>query len=170
VGQYFQAAVSQSHHSGNPDIKWDKGVVITSHYEDLWKPTLACGPEDIRHFQSRVEEFDALVPFLGEKKDAPMCKQTFCTWLVTASAAWATGSPAPPPADAPELGDEGAMEGMTAFVAKAKVPAEMVGRLAKDIADLGAVAVSELDAADWRSWETWPFLRTFEQRFILKAL
>lgn len=161
--------MSQAHHSGNPDIKWDKGVVITSHYEDLWKANSVCGPEDIRHFQSRVEQFDALVQVEGQLQEVPKCKESFSKWLLGNAAAWAAGTPQPSPTEAREAADADSVQGLSSLLAKARLPQEVEGHLTQDMVNLGAVSVSELTETDWRSLPTWQTLRVFEQRRLLKA-
>ena len=63
--------------------------------------------EDVKHMQSRVMQFDALVPVQGPLKDIPHCPESWCRWVVDASAAFSTRQvPVFPDVSLPVVDDE----------------------------------------------------------------
>ena len=97
-GTSLEVQVSQSFQSGHEEIVWRRGAALTAKEEGLWDP-LPCLPglvpvtrEDIRHMQSRVHQFNALVPVPGSNiVKVPDCAESFCRWLLVDAAAFATG-------------------------------------------------------------------------------
>ncbi len=55
--------------------------------EGLWHLKDPVTAEDIRHMQSRVIQFDALVPVEGQLREIPLCAEPWRKWIVEASAA-----------------------------------------------------------------------------------
>ena len=94
-GQHLEIQVSQSWNNGHPDIKWRKGAALTAKEEGLWDlmmPMPGMTPvsrEDIRHMQSRVEQFRAgfAIPE-GQMVHVPNCGPSFCRWLIAESASF----------------------------------------------------------------------------------
>jgi hypothetical protein len=95
-GTSLEVQVSQSFQSGHEEIVWRRGAALTAKEEGLWDP-LPCLPglvpvnrEDIRHMQSRVHQFNALVQVPGAMVKIPDCAESFCRWLLVDAAAFAT--------------------------------------------------------------------------------
>ena len=98
-GAPLEIQVSQSFNDGNAELIWRKGAAMTAKEEGLWDalPSLPgltpVTREDIRHMQSRVEQFHATVPVPpGSLAAIPDCKETWCRWLVADAATFATRS------------------------------------------------------------------------------
>ena len=90
-GQSFEVQVSQSFQNGNADLRWTRGAAITAKAEGLWEPQGSVSAEDVRHMQSRVEQFTAAAQLeRAVLKDVPVCKQSWARWVVTRSAAFAS--------------------------------------------------------------------------------
>ena len=89
AGQAFEVQCSQVFNNGNLDLKWTRGLAITCAYEGLWTPNGPVTPEDIRHMQTRVVQFNALTPITGELQAVPLCPETFCMWVSMSSALFA---------------------------------------------------------------------------------
>ena len=113
AGQSLEIQCSQVFNNGNSDVKWERGIAMTAPLEDLWKPCWPVEQEDIRHFRSRVLQFDALVPIKGVLQPVPLCPESWCKYIVVASQAYAARSmpsaiPVLPlaPAQDPEQGDD----------------------------------------------------------------
>ena len=106
AGQHLEVQRSQCHNDGNGDIQWKKGAAMTAPLEGLWDLLGKVSREDVRHMQSRVVQFDALVAVpLEEMRDIPLCAESWSWWLVTWSAAFAARtvpSPMAPPAQEQE--------------------------------------------------------------------
>ena len=95
-GQSFEVKVSGSFQNGNPDICWKKGIVITAKAEGLWDcVNNVVTREDIRHMQSRVEQFTATEVVQGALREVSPCRSCFCRWLVAASAEVVVPAPIP---------------------------------------------------------------------------
>jgi hypothetical protein len=82
AGQWLEVQVSQSFNDGTCDMKWNKGVAITAPLEGLWDLQGCLTAEDVKHMKSRVMQFIALEPVVGELRHVPLCAATFCKWLV----------------------------------------------------------------------------------------
>ena len=90
AGQTLEIQVSQAFNKENPEMKWTKGAALTAPLQNLWTPTRSCPPEAVRHMQSRVQQFDALVPLASELKDLPLCPETWASWLVSKATSFAS--------------------------------------------------------------------------------
>jgi len=174
-GQRLEITVSQSFQNGMPDVRWTRGVAMTMKLKGLWEPTSVVSAEDICHFRSRVEQFNATEVVTGKLKDTTKCKECFCQWVVQGASAWALRSGSPLPtlggnaASVSESGRHG-VEGLAAFLASASLPQAVSQKLAEDVVALGAVRVSELTRADWEGLASWGSLRPLEQRRLLAQL
>ena len=62
------------------------------------------------------------------------------------------------------------MQGLEALLTAASVPEEVARQLKTEVANLGALHVSELDERDWRALPAWADLRELEQRRILASM
>ena len=63
---------------------------MTAKLDGLWARVGNVTDEDIRHMQARVEQFVALVTLREEDfVTVPPCKQSWCRWVLTESAAYA---------------------------------------------------------------------------------
>ena len=90
-GQRLEVQVSQSLNNGNKDICWTHGAAFTAKAEGLWDMQGHVSAEDIRHMQNRVWQFDACSALPDAALQAmPKCKETFCKWLVSSAARFAT--------------------------------------------------------------------------------
>ena len=82
-GQYFEVKVSGSFQNGNPDIRWDRGIVMTAKAEGLWDlMSDVVSREDVNHIKNRLVVFNATEPVQGELIDVPPCPVCFAQWLV----------------------------------------------------------------------------------------
>ena len=104
----FEVKVSGSFAESNPDITWDKGMVITAKAEGLWDLlTDTVSREDVRHIKNRVLQFTADGAPLedGALKKTHPCKVCFAKWLIADSQE--TSVPATPaPQPSPTLPDQ----------------------------------------------------------------
>lgn len=98
-GTPLEIQVSQSFHDGNGELIWTRGAAMTAKEEGLWDTIPALpgltpvGKEDIRHMQSRVQQFLATGTIIGESlASVPDCQETWCRWVVADSADAAVGS------------------------------------------------------------------------------
>ena len=97
-GQYLEVAVSQSFHDGNPDVRWNRGAVMTAKADGLWDVMRGVDREDIRHVQSRVEQFNVWHQIVRKKfRTIPKCKESFCWWLLQDGASFAARRHMTPP-------------------------------------------------------------------------
>ena len=66
-------------------------MLLVCHWQlaqpGLWTPTKACPPEAVRHVQSRVAQFDAMVPWDSELRDIPLCPMAWAYRLVSEATA-----------------------------------------------------------------------------------
>jgi hypothetical protein len=96
--QYLEVQVSQSFHDGNPDVRWTKGAVMTAKADGLWDVMRGVDREDIRHMQSRVEQFE--VGHTIQRKNfvhVPTCAESFCWWVLHDGAKFAARTHWTPP-------------------------------------------------------------------------
>ena len=91
-GQLMEVQVSQSFSNGNPWFRWQRGAALTAPLADLWKEDPPVTAEDIRHMQSRVDLYQALVPIQGPLRDTPHCPESWCAWVVEESTQFAARS------------------------------------------------------------------------------
>ena len=90
AGQKLEVQVSQSFQNGNADVRWNQGVAMTVKSEGLWSPNAVVSSEDVRHLQSRVEQFTATAQIARSAlTDMPKCKESFSKWVVAGACAWA---------------------------------------------------------------------------------
>jgi len=170
AGQWLEVQVSQSFQNGNPDIRWKAGAVITAKYDGLWMPTGVVTAEDIRHMQSRVWQFTATEQISARLEDLPMCKESFCQWLVRDAAAFAARArPAAPIAAGVSLqaaaGPQAlSVRGVAAFLGALELPATLAAALEGDARGLGAASVDELTMDDWAALPSWAQLLPLQQR------
>lgn len=180
-GQSFEVQVSQSFQNGNIDLQWTKGAAITAKDEGLWQPAGNVSPEDIRHIQSRVEQFTAKEQLpIKSLRDVPMCKQSWASWVVTRSAAFAARSvpsSLPDPAAASQaamgsancssaMGPRG-IHGFVELMHRAVVSPGAAENLKQEMMALGVVSVQELTVEDWKSLRAWQTVLPFAQRRLL---
>ena len=173
AGQHLEVQVPLNQNLGNVDLAWRRGAAITSKMEGLWDVRGCVTQEDVRHMQSRVEQFSALeqVP-AGEMKDVPKCKNSFAAWLLTAAAQFANGS-APAAAIALRGASESAdreVEGLEDLLRKAHLPASSVAVFCQELSRLGVVDVRELGPEDWLQLHSLASLRPFEHRRLALAV
>ena len=89
-GQPFDVVVSQSFHDGHPEVEWHRGAAMTAKEEGLWEPKADVTREEIRHMQSRVEQFVASFQIPeADFETAPLCKESWCRWILTDSISFA---------------------------------------------------------------------------------
>ena len=107
AGQLMETQASQSFNDGNPWVAWKHGAALTAPLEGLWNVEGPVSKEDVKHMQSRVMQFDALVPVQGPLRDIPHCPESWCRWVVDASAAFSTRqAPVFPDVSLPVVDDE----------------------------------------------------------------
>ena len=155
--------------------------MITSKLKAMWDPRDPVTPEDINHLKNRVEQFTATVAL--RKKDLktiPPCKYCFCKQLVEQSAAFTTQLPQEPAALSGPLAAQAEQAGpssagvqlhmMDWLQDRARLSDDVVRALTADVLALGALSVQELHPEDWEALPSWPRLKPFEQRRLLKAV
>lgn len=178
-GQHFEVQVSQSFSNGNIDMRWTQGAVITAKADGLWRCAGAVTPEDVRHMQSRVEQFVASEQLPGDAiADIPPCAACFAAWLVRASTAFAARH-GPVPAPSLALGppwplghsvggdDSAVVGGFKELISSSAIPPDACVVLLRDVIQCGAVHVRELLQGDWESLPSWQLLRPLQQRRLL---
>ena len=85
-GQSFELQVSQSLQNGHADLTRTRGAAFTAKAEGLWEPQGSVTAEDVRHMQSRVEQFTATAQILQSVlRDIPLCKESWAWWVVRGS-------------------------------------------------------------------------------------
>ena len=159
-------------------MSWKRGAAITAKMKGLWDRQGCVTAEDIRHMQSRVQQFVATVPVAdAAMRDTPCCRTSFSKWLVTRSATFATRKVQPavaglqsalrplPLQDEPRL-----VEGLAELARQARLPMPPVKSLNDDLIALGAIHVSELEPEEWSQLPSWGLLRPLEQRRCSQAL
>ena len=89
-GQPIEVAVSQAFHDGNEDVAWRRVAAMTAELDGLWDRLGGVDREDIRHMQSRVQQFVARHQLCQRQfLDVPKCKESFAYWLLRDAAAFA---------------------------------------------------------------------------------
>ena len=89
-GGHLEVTVSQSFHDGNLDVQWTRGALMTAKEEGLWDVMKGVELEDIRHMQSRVQQFRAGFQLSrADFQDVPNCKESFAWWAVSRSSSFA---------------------------------------------------------------------------------
>ena len=164
--------MSQSFNNGNADVRWTQGAAITAKLEGLWEPTSVVTVEDIRHFQSRVHQFNVLVPIRVELQDTPLCAASWCRWVVADAIAFASRRHASlHVADGMEPpGPPASVDGLSELMRQAAIPDSVRCELQRDVEMLGAVHVRELTEPDWTNLASWAILRPLQQRRILRTM
>ena len=178
AGQHLEIQVPLNDNAGNIDMSWKRGAAITAKMKGLWDRQGCVTAEDIRHMQSRVQQFVATVPVADAvMRDTPCCRTSFSKWLVTRSATFATRQVQPavaglqsalrplPLQDEPRL-----VEGLAELARQARLPMPPVISLNDDLIALGAIHVSELEPEEWSQLPSWGLLRPLEQRRCSQAL
>lgn len=178
-GEFFEVQASQAFNDGNPDVKWNRGAVITAKANGLWEPNPAQGvsEEDVKHMQSRVLQFQCVAQLqrLDWVDPCPCC---MARWIFeeanAADAASALGPPLLPlavggPPAAHEPGRQ-ALQGVAELFARSALPAAFGAALEQDALALGAVAVGELTRADWEGLASWSSLLPLQRRRLLASL
>jgi len=179
-GQCFEVQVSQSFQNGNVDLQWSRGAAMTAKDEGLWQPSGNVTVEDIRHMQSRVEQFTATVILSRDAlRDVPLCKESWALWVTSGSAAFAARTVPAAVADAsgrrpdvraasgPMPATTDNVSGFADMMAKAVVGREVADRLHQEMKSLGVIAVQELTSEDWKALKTWQEVLPFAQRRII---
>lgn len=180
-GQRFEVQVSQSFQNGNIDMQWTRGAIMTAKDDGLWCPAGNVTSEDIRHMQSRVEQFRATEQLPSATlRDVPLCKESWASWVVTGSVAFAARS-SPPPAPRPEAapaqaGDASggsepvavnSIHGFAELMSKAVVAPAAADSFLREMIALGVISIQELTPDDWKSLRAWQELLPFAQRRVL---
>ena len=166
-GQHLEVQLPLNSHSGNADLAWHRGAAITCKLKGLWDTQGCVTVEDVRHMQSRVDQFEAheKVP-AQQMKDTKPCAKCFAKWLVEKSSAFAARSVPLPLAEPPVVDQPAAqaIEGLASVLLLAKLPPSVAAALGLELHILGAVHVGELGPGDWRQLPCWTRMRLFEQR------
>jgi hypothetical protein len=151
-------------------------MVITAKDDGLWSLMEGVSAEDVRHMQSRVEQFTATEKLSTQDLvDVPLCKESWAKWVVSGAAAFSARSvpaqPILPVADARHVpvAEKGAfgIHGFAELANTAFVSGPATERLHGDMVALGAVSIQELAVEDWKALPSWPSVPLFEQRRIL---
>lgn len=169
IGKHVEIQASQSFSDGNPDVKWNRGVVFTAKKRGLWDETSRVSSEDIRHIRNRVEEFEFTAVISGILKDVEPCAPCMAKWISEKAAAWDASRALMSSAPAPPVQSNESVVGFDALVEVAKIPAIAAGQVFKDVVALGAADVVELTQSDWQGLPSWHALRPLEQRRLLTA-
>jgi hypothetical protein len=166
-GQFAEIQVSQAHNNGHKDMKWKRGVVITTKSKGLWDSMGKVTKEDIRHMQSRVEQFRATVPIEEPLVEVVNCKEQFCKWLLVDAEAWANRSVPVAPAPPARADLQVVVGGFLPLLAELSIPLDQASAMQKEAAAIGAAHVAELSVDDWATLPTWLSLRPLQQRRVL---
>jgi len=172
AGQTQEIQVPLNANEGYADFGWNRGAAITCKLQGLWNPQGCVGAEDVRHMQSRVEQFEAQCPVPPQDmKIVPSCKVSFAKWLTSASASFAARRVAAVHV-APASGTtpEGLVSGLSELVRRVQLPCSAVAPLNRELLALGAVDVGELTIADWSQLPSWAALRPLERRRLASYL
>ena len=176
-GQWFEIQRAQNWHDGNKDWRWRRGVVFTNKWEGLWRTTPTVTAEDIRHMQSRVEQFHFTHQVVPPGRRPPRgniepCHRHMAQWIVNGAAGFDAAQVVAlmPPAGEAEAEGETSGESvaeLAAFFESVKLPPRAVDVLSKDIVATGAVHVQELTREDWEGLPSWASLKPMERRRVL---
>ena len=129
-------------------------------------PTEVVKAEDIRHLQSRVEQFQASAQLAKDKLvDITKCKESFSWWVVRGASSWASR----PLSSAATSGPCETVYGLAELLHVSSIPTVVASRLQQDVVVLGAVHVRELHPDDWSGLPSWQDLRPLEQRRLLES-
>ena len=159
-GQPFEVQVSQSFHDGNVDFAWQRGCLMTAKSEDLWKTTQAVTPEDVRHMQSRVLQFECVASLSRMRATAP-CARCMCCWIrdgaASHDAASALGAAVLPVAGGSiaAAAPGGRVAGLHELGTRALLPQPTVAMIGAELEALGAVSIDELTIEDWHRLCAW---------------
>jgi hypothetical protein len=168
AGQSLEIQVPLNANEGNIDFSWKQGAAITCKLLGLWDPQGCVGAEDVRHTQSRVEQFEAHAPVLEEEmRVVPRCKESFAKWLTDAAASFAHRTLPILPVQvviASHPLPEGLVAGLSVLVRQTNFPPQAVEQLNRELLALGAIDVAELSADDWRHLPVLDVLRPLERR------
>ena len=193
-GQPFEVQVSQSFNDGNIDFEWRRGAVVTAKEEGLWTPSRDVSAEDVRHLQSRFQVFRVSVQVPCLRATSP-CAIHMARWICDAAMAsdtrqlvqrplplaapgpMAGGTHLPPqqrqlvPASAQIAGSSTpGVEGMATLILATRIAPSVATAVEQELAEMGAVHVRELPAAEWPQLHAWAQLKPLEQRRILAWL
>ena len=179
-GQAFEVQVSQSFQNGNIDTQWTKGAAITAKDEGLWQPMGNVTPENIRHMQSRVEQFTAKAQLpIQSLHDVPLCKQSWASWVVTRSVAFASRAvpstlqdPAAGRATSSSASHSSAagsydIDGFANLMGRAVISPAVAESLHQEMVTLGVVSIQEMTVEDWKGLRAWQAILPFAQRRLL---
>ena len=172
AGQSLEVQVSQSFNNGNADVRWQYGAAITAKLAGLWEPTNVVSAEDIKHFQTRVYQFNVLVPIRGDLKDTPLCAASWCQWVVKDASAFANRRSSIVRAVVDQVDEDvdptsGKVDGFDEIMLQAAIPQPVRIGLKRDVDELGAVHIRELTEDDWKNLSSWANLRPLQQRRIM---
>ena len=126
------------------------------------------------HLRNRVQEFrffNAFPP--GGLKCVQPCAVCMARWIVQGAAAFDAASglrqilPVRAASSANGNSQTEEVDGFAALVVATRLPDIVANNLHKELDELGARSVGELEASDWEGLAVWPSLRPFEQRRIL---
>ena len=182
AGQQLEVQVPMNMNNGNIDMAWNKGVAITAKLEGLWAPSACVSAEDVRHMQSRVEQFEAhsQVPTAGMRM-VPKCRTSFCRWLLSRSSAFALRR-APSVGQAPDVAQQQvgplpvhedrkeSVEGFAGLFSVSRLPSHLVQTFEDELLAMGAVQTGELGSQEWPKLRAWSLLKPLEQRRLMRAL
>jgi hypothetical protein len=183
-GLPFEVQTSQAFNDGHEDFQWLRGAVATAKAKGLWDAYGEVSEEDIRHMQSRFEQFlcHATLPSL---KDTDPCAVHMCRWIRDGAAKFDAqqvlqpclpilGHSPPAPEGAPgslqDAADATVLLGMSDLVGGARLPVALAASMEAEVLALGAVHVKEMTLDDWKSLASWSRLRPLEQRRLLAHL
>ena len=170
MGKDVEIQVSQSFNDGNPDVRWNRGVVFTSKVEGLWDATSRVSAEDIRHMRNRCELF-AFTAVVTALKDVDPCPSCMARWITAYAAEWDAKALAPTPGMAPAAPSLGhSLVGFDAFVSPISLPGSTAQALMEDALRLGAAAVNEMTADDWSQCPAYRQLKPLEKRRFQAAV
>ena len=181
AGQQLEVQVPMNMNNGNVDMAWSKGAAITAKLEGLWEPNMCVSAEDVRHMQSRVEQFEAhaQVP-TTDMREVPKCRTSFCRWLLSRSTAFALRR-APSVGQAPDAAlqvgplpvqedRKEPVEGLAGLFSSARLPSHLAQAFQEELLAMGAVQASELGSEEWSQLRAWSLLKPLEQRRLTRVL
>ena len=176
IGKHAEVQCSQSFSDGNKDVIWNRGVVFTAKSEGLWTPTSRVSEEDIKHLRNRCDEY--LFEHVFERtalKEVPCCTHCMAAWIIEgardydAACLVANGALLPSlSAEPQQTPQEEPIQGFKSLMDTARIPEPERSTLADELAELGAVDVTELLQSDWEGLAAWSGLRPLQQRRLLQ--
>ena len=170
IGKHTEVQAPQSFNDGNPDVKWNHGVIFTAKKDGLWNETSRISAEDIRHMRNRVEEFEFTSTIPCVLKDVESCEVCMAKWICEKASAWDASMEVASVTAGVSTPIVDVVAGFEDLMQRALVPAAIASEMLKDLGALGAVDVKELCVEDWETLPSWSTLRILQQRRLLSII